>query len=291
MADIEINGLDTVETSALKQFDPLAAEGAEIGTAMSEQQITTDRELAAANDLKKRANGYAKTIKDMRLAITRPIDAVKDSLIRRERELLEPVEQGKSVLGGNILAYEDMLEKRRLEEEARISGLIQRVRELYRPGMTAHQVGTGRTAAKALMVELGNDAQIPRVKLALVELSNNFTQRITDIGLDEQRARKEKLDTEQAQIEAERIRLAATEARQEAERAQLEADKAARAAERDRPKSNIHEDISVEILDAEAVPRNLCSPDMAKIRQTVKDFPDADYSRFGIKVTKTRKVR
>ncbi len=113
MPELEITGLETVEESALQKFDPLAAEGITLGMEARDQLVTNDEELVVANKIKKQINTYSKSVKDMRLAITRPIDAITKSLINRERELLEPVVEGKQVLGDNILRYEQEVERKR----------------------------------------------------------------------------------------------------------------------------------------------------------------------------------
>lgn len=287
---IELNGMDEVEQSALKQFDPLTAEGVELGNKASGLSVTNDEELAAANITKKSINAYVKKVKDMRLAITRPIDGVKDVLIARERELLKPAEDGKEALANNILAYDQEVARLRRIEEERIDKIAASVDYLYRPGMTRGQLKTGGEAAKALMAKLGDDANIPKVKLAFINLSNKFSERGRDLDIEDARAKKQKLDSDQAKLDEEKRELEARKQRIEAEKAQVEIDKAAAKAERERPKSNIVESTEFEIVDAGAVPRALCSPDPVKIRAWIKATPN-EVPIAGVRIFKTQKVR
>lgn len=288
--DPQIVGLVIVEKSALENFDPLAAEGITLGMQARDQRVTNDEELAAANTVKKSINAYSKTVKDMRLAITRPIDAVVKSLINRERELLEPVEEGKKFLGDNILAYEEERERIREIERQRIEGLVERVESLYKAGMTRNQVDAGKTAAKALIGELGADGDIPAVKLALINLSNAFAERVRDLDIEDARAKKQKLESDQAKIDEEKRQMAAREAEQAAQKAQIEADKAAAKVERERPKSNIIETVEVTVDTPDIVDRKFCSPDVSKVKAYLKDHPDVNFVA-GFIITRSKKVR
>ena len=284
-----MNDLDQYTEQALMAVSPLLIESQRLLTEATAQTITHDEELMEANAIKKEINAHTKAVKDLRLNLTRPVDDFKKQIIAKEAEVLEPAEDAKSILGNKILAYEEELELQREIEEKRVDGLVQRVRDLYSPGMTAFQVGTGRTAAKALMVELGEDAHIPRVKLALVELSNNFAARLQDIEVEEQRQKKQKLQDDQTKIDAENRRIAAEQARIDAEREAQERIREVQRAERDRPKSNIVEITDFEITDEYEVDRLLCSPDPRKIREYIKAFPDKEIA--GVRIFKTKKVR
>jgi hypothetical protein len=279
------------EEKQLAEIAPLLATSNQLHGVSRNIIIQDDATLKEANILKKDINAHSKKVKDLRLELTRPLDAVTKALIAKEREITEPLELGKALLSGKIIAYEEQLEIERQREEKRIDDIIYRVEVLYKPGMTPNQVEAGKKAAKNLIEELGADGNIPRVKLALINLSNAFAERIRDLDIEDARLKKRKLEDEQSKIDDERRRLEADKQRQEAEKAQLEIDKAEAKAERDRPKSNIVETTEFEILDPDKVPRQLCSPDDRKIREFVKNQPEGELPLFGIRVFKTKKAR
>ena len=284
-----MNELEQYRETMLAEISPLDATSREMLAAAQDQTITTDDELRAGNDLKGRINLHIKSVKDKRLALTRPIDALKNVLLSRESEILEPVNEAKAVLGKSILAYEEELERQRRVEEERVDLIVFEIQAHYKPGMTVAQVETAKAAGKSIRASLSAaDAQIPRIKLALLTLSNDLNDRLADIDIEEQRAKKKKLEDDEARLQREKQELEARKERARIAQEQLDADKAAARAERDRPKSNIVETTEFEITDADVVPRALCSPDSTKIRMAIK----AGATEIeGVRIFTTKKVR
>lgn len=284
-----MNELEQYQESILAEIAPLEAVSLGLLESANAVAITDDKTLVEANDIKKRVNAHTKTVKDLRLQLTRPIDALKDVLMRREREVLTDAEKAKAVLSDKILGYEAELERQRQIERERVEAIAQRVNELYTPGMTRSQVEHGREKAKALMAEIPEaDKAVSAVKLAFLTLSNSFTQRLQDIEVEEQRQAKKKLEDDEARIAREKADLEARAERARLEEARLEAAKAEARAERDRPKSNIVELTEFEIVDADSVPRALCSPDPTKIRMAIK----AGATEIeGVRIFTTKRVR
>ena len=256
-----MNELEQYQETMLAEISPLDATSRELLAAAQDQTITTDDDLRAGNDLKGRINVHIKTVKDKRLALTRPIDALKNVLLSRESEILGPVNEAKAVLGKSILAYEEELERQRRADEERVDRIVIEIQGHYKPGMTVAQVETAKAAGKSIRDSLSaTDAQIPRIKLALLTLSNDLNDRLTDIEIEEQRAKKKKLEDDEARIEREKLELEARKERARIAQEQLEADKAAARAESDRPKSNIVETTEFEITDPDEVPRAPMQP-------------------------------
>lgn len=288
--------LKDYEKTTLATISPLQIVSNELHDRAEQQKIETDTDLKAANEVKKDINTHSKQVKDLRLALTRPADDFKERMIAKENEILAPLKTAKDTLGKKIMAYEDEQERKRVAEERRVDALVAQVSALYKPGMTANQVEAGKVAAKKLRDELGDDARVPRVTLAFVTLSNNFIQRTQDIQIEEQRAKKQKLQDDQQKIDAENARIKADEERQAAELAQQEANKAAARATAARPKSNIREYVEYEITDPDQVPRELCSPDSVKINAYKAEWgdnlvrEDGPGHVGGIRFFKTRKV-
>lgn len=281
------NELDHYEETMLAEISPLEARSRQLLADAGAVQITDDLALKDANSLKKDINSHVKSVKDLRLELTRPIDGLKNSLLEKEKEILAPAEQAKKLLGDNILAYEEEQERIRREEADRIEKIARDILGHYQPGMTKSQVEQAKLRGKRYVTELPTeDAAQPSIRSALLTLSNRLTERMQDIELDEQRAKKQKLDRKQEEIDAQRQANADREAAIVEE--QRIADEAAARAEKARPKSNIVEVTEFEIVNEFQVPREYCSPDASKIRAAVK----AGLTEIsGIRVFKTKKVR
>lgn len=112
--------------------NPLPAEFTAIGAGALEQSRalavraaamtpSTVEDLVAANVLFKEVDGLAKTIAADRMALTRPIDVLKEAIIAAEREACEPLRLAKDALGRRMVACEHKLreERRQAEEKAR----------------------------------------------------------------------------------------------------------------------------------------------------------------------------
>lgn len=284
--------LEIVEQNMLAEVAPFEVTSRELLAEAQGASIATDADLKTANEIKKRINAHSKLVKEKRLEITRPINNVVDMVIGREKEILAPLEEGKAVLATAILAYEEEQERLRQIEAERVGQLVGDIEALYKPGMTETQVNTGRTAAKNIIASLAEaDRELPAIKLALMTLSNRFTERINDIEVERQRAQKQKLEDDEAKLEREKRELQARKDRQELEKAQLEADKAEAKAERERPKSNIAEITEFEITNPDEVPRHFCSPDERLIRAAIKDGRVSEGPYPWGRVFKTKKVR
>src|SRR4051812_19442663 len=79
--------------------------------------------LKEANQLVKDINAHKKMVKEKRLALTQPLDAVVKQLIAKEKEVLLPLDEGKSEISTKILDYQEEVERKRLEEERRIQAI------------------------------------------------------------------------------------------------------------------------------------------------------------------------
>jgi hypothetical protein len=280
--------LEQYTETALAEVSPLLSVSQQLHSTAAGLTVDNDSMLAQANVLKKEINTHTKRVKDMRLDLTRPVDAFKDAMIAKEREILQPAEEAKRLLSNGIIAYEEQLEKKRAVENERLTTLENEILGHYKPGMTLRQIETARKRGKEYITDLPRaDSELPRVKLALMTLSERLTARERDIAVEVQRAKKTKIDTEaeQAQIEA-----AGREAKQRLEAAELEADKAAMLAERSRPKSNIVETVEFEITDPAAIWFELCSPDERKIRAYIKEH-GATAEIPGVRIFTTKKAR
>lgn len=282
--------LKQFEERQLALISPLEATSRQLAAVAGNIVVTDAATLTEANQLKKDMNAHNKIVKELRLDLTRPLDDITKQLIAREREILTPLDEGKTLLAGKILAYEEEQERLRAAEQQRVADIVAGIQSHYKPGMTEGQVATAKAAGKKIIAELApGDADNAEIKLALMTLSNKLTERGNDLEVEKQRAQKQKLMDDETRIANERRELEAAKERKRIEEQQLEAYKAAARAEAARPKSNIATYTEFEITNADAVAREFCSPDNVKIRAYLKQYPDAQPA--GIRVFKTKKVR
>jgi hypothetical protein len=153
--------------------------------------------------------------------------------------------------------------------------------------MTRTQVERAKQIGRKYVDELPpDDANLPTIKAALMTLANDLNARLQDIELDEQRARKHKLEVDQEAIDKKNAEIEARRRQIEAER--LAAEKEASRLEAARPKSNIVERTEFEIVDEQEVPRAVCSPDPRKIRMAIQSGAT---EISGVRIFKTKAVR
>lgn len=282
--------LDQFTEQQLAIISPMARRSNALKGAAELMVVTDDVGMNTAKALQKDLNNHSKEVKDFRLGVTRQLDNVSDQLRAKEREILAPVEEAKTILSEKIITYTDEVARKRYEEDARIQKIVDTIEDLYRPGMTKGQVETARAAAKKMVAEIAKeDGALPRVNLAFLTLSNQLQARATDIGIEEQRAKKQKLQADEQRVEDERRELEKRKAAALLAEAQLEADKAKAKEEAARPKSNIVENTDYEVIDESAVPDFLKTTDLKKVREYGKAYPGKEIP--GIKITKTRKSR
>lgn len=91
------------------------AEVAELVKA-SAMEVKDAGQLEAANLIFVRLTKVAKGIEDGRLALTRPIDEIKASIIQAQRDATEPLRQAREDLGKRIVSCQ--IELQRIKEEA-----------------------------------------------------------------------------------------------------------------------------------------------------------------------------
>lgn len=255
---------------------PFEARSRELAAVADKIVVGDDVALKLALQLKRELTAHVNHVKDVRLELTRPLDAVSKELISREREIVGSAETAKSSLIAKIQEYEEQQERLRREEQARVQAIANDICSLYTAAMTAVQVENGRKKAKVIIAGLSaDDREEPRIKVALLELNNWFTGRMNDIDAEANRAAKKKLEDDQTKIDNEKRRVEAEARRQAIEKQQIAADLAAKAEEAGRPKSNTREEIRFEIFAPDSVPMAFCSPDERKIRRYIQEVKAA----------------
>jgi type IV secretory pathway VirB10-like protein len=303
--------LQKFEDKVIGKLAPFEETSVMLRTKAGAVEVSDDDGLRQAVAIKKEISLHAKLIEDSRKAFTRPMDEVKKIFINRESELLQPLNEAKTELSEKILNYEEEVERKRQAEEHRINNILQEfsvdVYRLKTPEEVDETVKTIEASYKALEAA---DAKITKVELAYQQAISGLRRRkeylLEEIRQAAERDRlakeAEKQSAERQEIEAEKAKNAEKERKIAAERQRLEEEKerkrleeeqekldaAEKKAEKSRPKANIATVTEFIINDPDLVPRALCTPDGAKIRQAIKDgITEID----GITITQRKSVR
>lgn len=255
--------------------------------------VVDNTTLKTANDIKLEINAQTKTVKELRLEFTRPLDEFKKTILDAEKDILLNLEEAKSIVATEILKYEEKLEADRRAEEQRVQGICSTLEANSQAFTTVEQVERAIASVKATYVVLPEaDRENPAIKLSYARSCNDLEARAETI-MAEQKAEAERQrlaeeakhqSEEMAKIAAEQAKVAADRQKLEDERRQLEREKEARAleaakleaekaaakAEEAKPKSNIVTNYDIEIVDANQVPAQYLIPDEQKIRAAVK---------------------
>lgn len=105
------------QIAALK--DETLASALSLATEAKALSIKDAESLAVANALYKRIDGLNKAIKEQRLEITRPIDALKDAIMDAERLATKPLSDAREDLGKRIFEMDRELARQRQLAEAK----------------------------------------------------------------------------------------------------------------------------------------------------------------------------
>jgi len=287
--------------------------------------------LKIANEKVKQINAHKKLVQTKRLDLTQPLNNVIKQLIAKEKEVLLPLDEGKTNLSEKILTYSEDVERKRQEEITRVNLIIEDIEtggylNLIETVEDADIRGADLKEHYSTLPE--SDQSNPLVKVAFMTTIGKISDRKNQI-IEEARAEAEcqrqaeeqnKLDAERAKQSEEEARLAAERREHEAAKRQIEEDKLQ--IERDKaemirqkelqeaekeafklekeaaknakaaPKSNIVTTMNYEIYNDSIVPREYCTPDMTKIRAAIKAAPkDTFFSIPGVRISEEKKVR
>lgn len=288
--------LATAQENMVAEISPFQARANDLLARAKTAKVTDEKTAAEAVALKKEITAHRTLVNRTRLGITRQIDSLKKAIMGKEAEVLAPLEDAQDAVGGQLLTYQDELERNRREEQERIEKCIQRVSagNVYGYKTVAEVDSRGEQIKgiyKAMPLADQTDSQI---KLAFTEAINKLIDRKTYlVEQAKQEAERAELDAKEAKQAAKQRRLDEKEAKlqrqQEAdELARKEADErmAKEQAEKNQVKTGARTVTTIDIINADLVPREYCSPDMSKIRQANHGGATIP----GIKVTITKKI-
>lgn len=114
----ENTGIITIDASGIEAADWLAKRAGLVERAAAITQVTNDEELEIAGKFETDCKKQIKALSEIRLAMTRPLDAAKKSITDKEKELVKPLQKEQERVNRMTVAYATML-ARRAEEERR----------------------------------------------------------------------------------------------------------------------------------------------------------------------------
>lgn len=239
--------------------------------------VKNDQGIVTARNFIKEVNTFKKEVEALRKEYTDPLNDVIKQLIAMEKKVVKPLDDAKNIAGEKILSYEEELEMARQAEAARIDNILDRFSEIVHGDPVSKTVEDVDAKGKKVKEYYGSldkkDQALASVKLALTTSVDRLTDMKNHI-LQREVSEKEQADRQK-----------------EIAKAELQAEKEAVKDERamgSRPKTGAVTLTKFEITDPNDVPRDLCSPDESKIRQSIKngstDIP-------GVRIYTEKKVR
>lgn len=284
---------EKAELAVTKETSPLKAESAALLDRAKTITVTDNETLKVANEVKTAINKQASRVKELRLELTRPIDAFKGTILSAEKDILLDLDTAKNHVAGEILGYEEKLEAEQRAEAERIQTFVEMLTVDGQAATSTSDVDEIAASLHDRFELLSNDDRVhPAIKEAVMASHNRLESRKEQIVAEEKAAAERARLAEEAKTQSvERQKIAAEQARIQAERDALEADKrqierkrqeqeleAQRlAAEKEqakrdaeKPKSNIVVNHDFEVTDESVVPAEYRSVDEKKIRAAIK---------------------
>ncbi len=297
----ENKALATAEQNMVAEISPFQARANELLQRAKGAKVTNEQEAAAAVALKKEITGHRSLVNQTRLGITRQIDTLKKAIIGKEAEVLQPLEDAQAAVGAKVLAYQDKLERERREEQERIDKAVQRVScgNVYALKTVAEVEAKGEQIKGVYSQMSAADQKDSRIKLAFTESVNKLIDRKTYlVEQARQEAERAELDAKEAKLAAQKRRQDAKDEKQRRQEEQEEIERkadadrrAAELAEKNQVKTGVRTLAELEITNPDLVPREFCSPDLAKVRAALKAHTaGTPFEVPGIKITVTKKL-
>ena len=251
------NNLQSYADSTVELMSPIKKESAELKAEAEALEITDAETLKAGVDLRKKAVKHIKVTGDRRMDFTRPLQEVTKQLIAGERDVLEPAEEAKSIIGKKIMDYEAEQERLAEIERQRIAQIVEQFNVsgvVYSKKITLiEQRGKELKDFYGKLPEV--DQENPTVKLEFTQAVNRLLE-AKDIL-----SRAQIDDAERAKAQAQRD-AAEVQARAEAEAAPKVVDQ---------PKTGARTVTKFEVTNSSLVPRIYCMPVDSLIREAIKN--------------------
>lgn len=287
-----------VEENMLAEISPYQLKANDLLERSKDVEVENEQQVAAAVALKKEITAHRSLVQQTRLSITRQIDGLKKAIMGKEAEVLEPLAKAQEAVGSKVLAYREEQERQKRMEEERIGKLVDSVSISE---SAVYRIKTVPEAEEALREIKSNMGRIPKADkyrtVIAVAYNDSYNLLVNRITFLEEQARQEaerkELDKKAAAQAAKERRIKAREdkLRREEEQADLERKaaverKAEEQAEKNKVKTGARTQTIIEVVNADKVPREYCTPDLSKIRAAV----EAGATVPGVFVDKVKKL-
>lgn len=257
------------EIKELKEYNKYEAQGILLQEEVLAIQILSHTDLSSAEWLQKKAQKARIEIENTRKDLVKPYNDIVSQINTKAKELILPIESAEKSIKIKMLTFQQEEERKRQEKEKQVQEKISKIRQT------------------------NNEIDLQDLIISFGEIEDNRIYTACEMQNMEFEIRKKEAE-EKAIREAEEARLAEISKTQseeqqrlakekmELERQQRELEDEKRKIEQDKLQRETEETkatpVSIkwqrkvkkfEVLDENAVPRNLCSPDEKKIRAMV----------------------
>ena len=240
---------------------PLKIKSNELLERAKNVKVETAADVKTAKEIIKEVTAHKKSTEELRKNFTRQLDDVKKQFISAERDILAPAEEARGIVANEILAFERAEEEKKKREAERVWVRLLEIKSAVaiEDAKTLEDVDKSEKVAEERIAELNDDAKHPLAIAFIGKLRQEIAERKIELAKNPE---TEKEEAEQ-QLEIDKAKALA-------EKMEAEAKAAARAIEKEAPKTGSREKITVEIVNANEVPRELCVPSESLIKDYVK---------------------
>lgn len=250
--------------AAYKQIEaisPLKIKSNELLERAKNVKVETAADVKTAKEVIKDITEHKKSTEELRKNFTRQLDDIKKQFISAERDILAPAEEARGIVANEILAFERAEEEKKKREAERVWVSLLEIKSAVAidDAKTLEDVENCEKIAEERIAALNDDAKHPLAIAFIGKLRQDIAEKKIELAKNPE---TEKEEAEQ-QLEIDKAKALA-------EKMEAEAKAAARAMEKEAPKTGSREKITVEIVNANEVPRELCVPSESLIKDYVK---------------------
>lgn len=245
----------------IQAISPLKIKSNELLERAKNVKVETAEDVKTAKEIIKDITAHKKSTEELRKNFTRQLDDVKKQFISAERDILAPAEDARGIVANEILAFERAEEEKKKREAERVWVSLLEIKSAVAidDAKTLEDVDNSEKIAEERIAALNDDAKHPLAIAFIGKLRQDIAERKIELAKNPE---TEKEEAEQ-QLEIDKAKALA-------EKMEAEAKAAARAIEKEAPKTGSREKITVEIVNANEVPRELCVPSESLIKDYVK---------------------
>nr|DAX60922.1 MAG TPA: hypothetical protein [Caudoviricetes sp.] len=245
----------------IEAISPLKIKSNELLERAKNVKVETAADVKTAKEVIKDITAHKKSTEELRKNFTRQLDDVKKQFISAERDILAPAEEARGIVANEILAFERAEEEKKKREAERVWVSLLEIKSAVaiEDVKTLEDVEKSEKIAEERIAALNDDAKHPLAIAFIGKLRQEIAERKIELAKNPE---TEKEEAEQ-QLEIDKAKALA-------EKMEAEAKAAARAMEKEAPKTGSREKITVEIVNANEVPRELCVPSESLIKDYVK---------------------